>query len=181
MLGPEEAFLAFVVGQEKAFVMAVRRDRLIVRPVDLADAQLRQGVADRRKAVVPRLGTLPEFDIKGSNSLYNRLIRPVEADLADVKHLIAAPAGALASLPLGLLVTSPSAQGSYAGAAWLIRRMAVSEVPSPRAFLDLRQARAEAKPAPRPFLGVGNPSFAGSAHAPRQASPLDRHPHTRPE
>ena len=174
MLGPEEAFLAFVVGQEKAFVLAVRRNRLIVRPVDLTDAQLTQAVADLRKAFVPRLGQLPEFDLKGSNSLYNRLIRPVEADLADVKHLIAAPAGALASLPLGLLVTSPSAQGSYAGAAWLIRRMAVSEVPSPRAFLDLRQARAEAKPAPRPFLGIGNPSFAGSVNAPGQASALDR-------
>jgi CHAT domain-containing protein len=52
--------------------------------------------------------------------------------------------------------------------------MAVSEVPSPRAFVDLRQARTEAKPAPRPFLGVGNPSFAGGANAPGQASALDR-------
>jgi CHAT domain-containing protein len=117
---------------------------------------------------------LPEFDLKASNALYKKLVGPVEADLTDVKHLIAAPAGALASLPLGVLVTSPSAQGSYAGAAWLTRRMAVSEVPSPRAFLDLRQARAEAKPAPRPFLGIGNPSFAGSVSAPGQASALDR-------
>jgi CHAT domain-containing protein len=174
MLAPEEAFLAFVVGNEKAFVLVVRRERLVVRPVDLTDAQLTQAVADLRKAFVPRLGALPEFDLKGSNSLYNRLLRPVEADLADVKHVIAAPEGALASLPLGLLVTAPAAPGSYAGAAWLIRRMAVSEVPSPRAFVDLRQARAEAKPAPRPFLGVGNPSFAGGAKAPGQASALDR-------
>jgi CHAT domain-containing protein len=174
MLEPDEAFLAFVVGQEKAFVLAVRRERLVVRAIDLTDAQLTQAVADLRKAFVPRLGTLPEFDLKGSNALYNRLIRPVEADLAGVKHVIAAPAGALASLPLSLLVTSPSAQGSYASAAWLIRRMAVSEVPSPHAFIDLRQARAEAKPAPRPFLGVGNPSFSGGAKVPGQASALDR-------
>ena len=173
ILAPEEAFLAFVVGQEKAFVLAVRRERLIVRPVDLTDAQLTQAVADLRKAFVPRLGQLPEFDLKGSNALYKKLIGPVEAELADVKHLIAAPPGALASLPLGLLVSS-SSQGSYAGAAWLIRRMAVSEVPSPRAFLDLRQARAAAKPAPRPFLGLGNPSFAGGANAAGQASALDR-------
>jgi len=173
ILAPEEAFLAFVVGQEKAFVLAVRRERLIVRPVDLTDAQLTQAVADLRKAFVPRLGQLPEFDLKGSNALYKKLIGPVEAALADVKHLIAAPPGALASLPLALLVSS-SSQGSYAGAAWLIRRMAVSEVPSPRAFLDLRQARAAAKPAPRPFLGLGNPSFAGGANAPGQASALDR-------
>jgi CHAT domain-containing protein len=41
--------------------------------------------------------------------------------------------------------------------------MAVSQVPSPRAFVNLRDARALAKPAPRPFLGVGNPTFSGSA------------------
>jgi CHAT domain-containing protein len=106
--------------------------------------------------------------------LYRKLLAPVEADLAGAKHVIAAPTGALASLPLGLLVTAPPSQAGYANAAWLIRRVAVSEVPSPRAFLDLRQARAAAKPAARPFLGVGNPSFAGGANAPGQGSALAR-------
>jgi len=173
-LAPDEAFVTFIVGQEKAFVLVVRRDRLIASPLDITDAQLTQAVADLRKAFVPRLGVLPEFDLKGSNALYRKLLGPVEADLADVKHVIVAPAGALASLPLGLLVTAPPAQGGYVNAAWLIRKMAVSDVPSPRAFLDLRQERAQAKTAPRPFLGVGNPSFAGGAAAPGQASALDR-------
>ena len=173
-LGPEEAFVTFIVGQEKAFVVVVRRDRLVARAIDITDAQLTQAVADLRKAFVPRLGALPEFDLKGSNALYRKLLGPVESDLADVKHLIAAPAGALASLPLGLLVTAPAAPGGYANAAWLIRRMAVSQVPSPRAFLDLRQERAQAKPAARPFLGVGNASFVGGANAPGQASALNR-------
>jgi CHAT domain-containing protein len=172
MLGPEEAFVAFVVGQEKAFVVVVRRDRLVARPIEITDAQLTQAVADLRKAFVPRLGSLPEFDLKGANALYRKLLGPVEAELADVKHAIVAPAGALASLPMGLLVTAPSS--GYTNAAWLIRKMAVSEVPSPRAFLDLRQERAQAKPAPKPFLGVGNPSFTGGANAPGQASALDR-------
>ncbi|MGH7126460.1 MAG: CHAT domain-containing tetratricopeptide repeat protein, partial [Stellaceae bacterium] len=173
-LAPEEAFVAFVVGKEKAFVLVVRHDRLVARAIEITDPQLTQAVADLRKAFVPRLGALPEFDVKGANALYRKLLGPVETELADVKHVIAAPAGALASLPLGLLVTAPSAQGSYANAAWLIRRMAVSEVPSPRAFLDLRQERAQAKPASRPFLGVGNPSFTGGANAPGKASALDR-------
>jgi len=52
--------------------------------------------------------------------------------------------------------------------------MAVSEVPSPRAFVDLRDARAHAKPASRPFLGVGNPTFAGvTATAKGQPSALE--------
>ncbi|HKF71797.1 MAG TPA: CHAT domain-containing tetratricopeptide repeat protein [Stellaceae bacterium] len=173
-LAPEEAFVAFVVGQQKAFVLVVRRERLVARALDITDPQLTQAVTDLRKAFVPRLGALPEFDLKGSSALYRKLLGPVEAELADVKHAIAVPTGALASLPLGLLVTAPAAQAGYANAPWLIRKMAVSEVPSPRAFLDLRQERAQAKPASRPFLGVGNPSFAGGANAPGRASALDR-------
>jgi len=173
-LAPEEAFLAFVVGNEGAHALVIRHDKLAVRSLDLTDAALTQSVNDLRKAFVPRLGTLVEFDLRGSNALYRKLMGPVEADLAGTRHLIAAPAGALASLPLSLLVTAPGAPGSYASAAWLIRSMAVSEVPSARAFLELRSARAAAKTAPRPFLGVGNPSFAGGAAAPGQASALDR-------
>ena len=173
-LAPQEAFVTFVIGQQKAFALVVRHERLVAHALDITAAQLTQAVADLRKAFVPRLGQLAEFDLKGSNTLYRKLLGPVEAELAAAKHVIAVPAGALASLPLGLLVTTPSAPGSYASAAWLIRRVALSEVPSPRAFLELRHERAQAKPAPRPFLGLGNPSFAGGANAPGQASALDR-------
>jgi CHAT domain-containing protein len=152
----------------------VRADRLRAYRLRTTDAALTQAVNDLRKAFVPRLGAVRAFDLRLANTLYRQLLGPAEADLAGVRHLAAAPSGALASLPLGLLVTAPAAPNGYSGAEWLLRRMAISEVPSPRAFIELRAARAEAKPAPRPFLGVGNPVFTGAAAAQGQASGLDR-------
>src|SRR4029079_11408983 len=77
-------------------------------------------------------------------------------------HLIVAPSGDLESFPLSLLVTSEANSG-YIDAAWLIRRMAVTQVPSPRVFLELRSQRAARTTANRPFFGVGNPAFSGGA------------------
>jgi CHAT domain-containing protein len=85
---------------------------------------------------------------------------PVAPQLAGMDHLTVAVSADLASLPFSLLVTAPSADPrDYVHAAWLIRQTAVSEIPSARAFMALRgEARTVA---PRPFLGVGNPSFQG--------------------
>jgi hypothetical protein len=84
---------------------------------------------------------------------------PVEASLS-VKI-------ASENMPFSLLVTAappdnaPDNNASYASAAWLVRRMAVSQVPSPRAFLSLRLAQQNRTAAPMPFLGLGDPLFNG--------------------
>ncbi len=161
-LGGNEAFLAIVVGHAASYAMLVRRDSFAVHRVDVTEASLTDTVTGLRTALTPRLGTLPDYDLEASYGLYKKLLAPFDDRLAGVTHLIVAPSGALASLPFSLLVTAPPAgRHAYAGAHWLIERMAISEVPSPRAFVNLREARAHAKTAPRPFLGVGNPTFTG--------------------
>ena len=160
-----EAFLSIVVGHGASYAMLVRRDNFAVHRLELTEASLTDTVTGLRSALTPRLGTLPDFDLAASYGLYKKLLAPFDDRLVGVTHLIVAPSGALASLPFSLLVTAPPAgPHAYVGAHWLIERMAVSEVPSPRAFLNLREARAHAKPAPRPFLGVGNPTFTGRSN-----------------
>jgi CHAT domain-containing protein len=108
--------------------------------------------------------------LRDSYALYKHLLGPFEAGLGGIKHLIVVPGGALASLPLGILVTSSPASGhehDYAHAPWLIRRVALSQVPSMRAFISLRVAAPGRQRPPNPFLGFGNPSFAGAV--PQQA------------
>jgi CHAT domain-containing protein len=98
--------------------------------------------------------------------LYSQLLGPLEGDLAGANHLIVAPSGDLSSLPFALLVTTApraSAEHNYKDAAWLIRRMAISQVPSARAFVLLHNEATNHAAAPRPFLGVGDPAFSGSA------------------
>jgi len=98
-------------------------------------------------------------------ALYAALMGPLEGDLAGVNHLVVAPSGDLSSLPFALLVTSAPRNGgehNYKDAAWLIRRMAISQVPSARAFALLHAEAANHTAAPRPFFGVADPAFSGT-------------------
>jgi CHAT domain-containing protein len=160
-LGPREAFLTFVVGAKSSFAVAVTANALTAKPLDATSDGIADDVAGLRAAFVPKLGRLGDFSLKSSYDLYQQIVAPVEPALANADHLIVAPGAALDSLPLSLLVTAAPSGDNYANAAWLIRRMAVSQVPSPRAFVALRSERSTHAAAPRPFFGVGNPTYAG--------------------
>lgn len=170
-LGPRDGFLEFVVGVKSAFALLVTRNGLTARPLQVTSEGLSGDIAQLRRAFVPKLGRAGDFSLKTSFALYQQLLAPLEPSLGGIDHLIEAPDGDLASLPLALLVTSEPG-GNYQNAAWLIRRMAITQVPSARAFLELRTARASRTPAPRPFFGVGNPTFAGGATSARALSAL---------
>lgn len=172
-IGTDEAVLTFVIGRTQSYAMVLRRDNFVVRPIEIADAALAQSVAKLRGSMEPRLGGLPEYDTAAAYDLYRKIVAPVEPGLAGVDHLIVVPDQSLSSLPFALLVTAAPAHGAehaYGNAAWIIRRMAVSEAPSVRGFLDLRNARQHATLAAYPFLGVGNPNFAGAAKGQRDAN-----------
>jgi CHAT domain-containing protein len=161
-LHPREAFASFMIGVHSAYVLLVTQDGLIARPIETNADELAANIAGLREAFVPKLGRLPDFSLASANALYRQTLGPVEAQLAGVDRLTVAVGGDLASLPFSLLVTSaPQNARDYVHAAWLIRQMAVSETPSARSFMSLRsEARADL---PRPFLGIGNPSFQGGA------------------
>ncbi len=162
-LGSGEAFVSFVVGNKGGYGLLVTPHGVVSRRLDITADALASDVADLRAAFVPVLGRLPAFSLKSSYALYSKLLGPFQAELAGTRHLIVAPSGALANLPFSLLVTSaPSSQTSYTNAAWLIRGMSVSEVPSARALVALRMAERARVRAPQPFLGLGAPSFAGT-------------------
>ena len=89
--------------------------------------------------------------------------------MAGKPHLIVVPAGALTSLPFHLLVTQTPAVAvpqvktvrdlaAYRGAAWLMRKHAVTVLPSIASLKILRDVAGRAA-APRPYLGFGNPDF----------------------
>lgn len=170
-LGSRDAFLQFVIGVKSGFALLVTRDGLSAHPLSVTLEGLAGDVAALRRAFVPKLGRPGEFSLATAFTLYKQLLAPLEPALNGIDHLIVAPGGDLASLPLSLLVTSEPT-GGYENAAWLIRRTAISQVPSPRAFLELRSARAARIVAPRPFFGVGNPAFAGGLASGRALNAL---------
>ncbi len=163
VLAPGEALLSFVLGSQTGFALLTTHSGLAVRQIAISRSDLDAEVSALRAMMAPKAGRTPEFGIKASYDVYQKLLKPLEPELASVKHLIVVPGRTLSSLPFSLLVTEPPAEAdahNYSKAAWLVRRMAISEVPSVGAFLLLRDGIAHRVEAPKPFLGVGDPSFA---------------------
>lgn len=160
-LAPNEALVSFVFGQSSGYALVIRQHGLDAVELSIGVGEVAQDVADLRRGLVPGAGQLPEFSLKNSYALYQALLAPLQSHLGNVDHLVVVPGAALSSLPLALLVTEPPANQNYANAAWLVRRFALSSVPSARAFLALGTEMARRTPAPRPFLGIGAPAFMG--------------------
>jgi CHAT domain-containing protein len=107
------------------------------------------------------------FDLARSHALYKLLLERFAPMLSDKRHLLLVPTGALSSLPFQVLVTEPprgagSGEEAQKGAAWLIRRHALSVLPSVQSLSALRQLMSSGG-APKPFFGIGDPVLVGPA------------------
>jgi hypothetical protein len=106
------------------------------------------------------------FDLGLAHELYAALIGPVESLVKDKRHLLVVPAGPLTSLPFHLLVTEEPATALprledvavYRDATWLIKRQAVTVLPSVASLKALR-AFTRGERASKPMVGFGDPVF----------------------
>jgi CHAT domain-containing protein len=182
LLGPDEALAFFLAGDKESYVFALTHDAFDWRIIPLTRAQLGEKVtAFRRGLDVDELnksiagGKPVLFDLDTAYELYSQLLRPVEAIIKDKKNLAVVPSGALTALPFHLLVTekppAPANDGKNAGpyrdAAWLLRRHAVTVLPSVASLRALRSEK-RADTGARPFVGFGDPLFQ-SDPTPRNA------------
>jgi tetratricopeptide (TPR) repeat protein/CHAT domain-containing protein len=115
------------------------------------------------------------FDLALAHELYETLLGPVEPLIKDKRHLIVVPSGALTALPFHLLVTDKPAVAvpqvntlrdlaAYRDAAWLLKRHAVSVLPSGASLKALR-AFARKDEAKSPLIGFGDPVFNAEAES----------------
>jgi CHAT domain-containing protein/tetratricopeptide (TPR) repeat protein len=175
LLQPEEVLVLLLAGDDETFVWAVTHDdvawqRIPLGMGELADKikTLRQGLEIADQQHVNQIGKL--FDLGLAHELYSVLLKPV-AELIDKKqHLIIVPSGALTGLPFQLLVTEepaterPSTRQlqAYRDADWLIKRHALSVLPSVASLKALR-VLAKSGLAEKPLIGFGDPVF-GQPH-----------------
>ena len=114
-----------------------------------------------------------------AHELYGTLIGPVEALIKDKRHLIVVPSGALTALPFHLLVTekpavavpqvkTPRDLAAYRDAAWLLKRHAVSVLPSVASLKALR-VFARKEQGAKPLIGFGDPVFNRRGGEPSRA------------
>ncbi len=191
LLGADEALVFFLPGEEESYVFAMTREGFEWKPLPLGSSLLADKVAAFRKGldvrevfsnirVKPRL-----FDLALAHELYGDLIGPVEPLIKDKRHLLFVPAGSLTALPFHLLITEkpavpqvkdalkPETLRAYRSAAWLIKRQAVTVLPSVASLKALRvfARKGEAK---KPIIGFGDPVFAPDPGSKPPASPRQR-------
>ena len=112
------------------------------------------------------------FDLSRAYELYQVLFGPIEPMIKDKHHLLVVPSGALTALPLHLLVTGKPAVSvplygdeittatfaPYRDAAWLIKRQAVTVLPSVTSLKALRGLTRNDEGS-KPMIGFGDPVF----------------------
>jgi CHAT domain-containing protein len=157
------------VVEKQGYVIAITRTGFDWKPIALgADDVAEKVAAFRRGLDVSRLSDATAksglFDLALANELYGTLLGPVDPLVKDKRSLLIVPSGALTALPFHLLVTEkppaaiPERLAGYRGAAWLIKRQAVSVLPSVASLKALR-AFARNDHGARPMTGFGNPLF----------------------
>jgi CHAT domain-containing protein len=184
LLSGGEALVMFSVGDKESYVFALTRGGFDTKTIPLGSASLAEKIAAfrhglnleelyRQIEVLKSTGKQPElFDLALANELYTSLLGPIEALIKDKKQLLIVPSGALTALPFHLLVTRKLAGAApaldnfapYRDAAWLIKRQAVTVLPSVVSLKALRLF-AQMGVAAKPMVGFGNPVFNPEAPA----------------
>jgi CHAT domain-containing protein/tetratricopeptide (TPR) repeat protein len=169
-LGPDEALVNMLVGRSTSFVWVVTRETAAWSEVAVGERQLAAEVAALREALDPLAvqrdpNARTEFDVARSHRLYRSLLGPLEEHFKAKRHLIVVPNGPLTSLPPQVLVTRPPDPGASAAdaaksAAWLVRRHALSVLPSVQSLAALRRLQGPST-ARKPFIGIGDPVLEG--------------------
>lgn len=190
LLDPDEALLTVTIadgagpdGADIVYLVAITADqsrsaRAFVSDLSGAVAELRRKLSP---ATVGGRAGLLTYPTDTAHRLYKDLLGPFEDILQGVQHLLVVPDAALTSLPFGVLLTEPTTRpasevSEFADMPWLIKRFAVTTLPSVGSLPALRLARQDVAPASMPFMGIGDPllrNHPGAGGSTRSASVED--------
>jgi CHAT domain-containing protein/tetratricopeptide (TPR) repeat protein len=173
LLGPDEAVVFWLPSGRETYVFALTSTRMAWKVVAIGEKDLGAKVAAFRRGLdVDDLqfsinaGRAELFDLDFAHQLYAALLGPIEPFVKDKRHLLLVPSGPLTGLPFHLLVTEkpavalpePKDLGVYRDAAWLLKRHAVSVLPSVASLQALRAFPRKVE-ALKPLIGFGDPVF----------------------
>jgi CHAT domain-containing protein len=163
--------------EKESYVFAITRDGFDWAAIPFGETVLSNAVAEFRKGLdVDRFNEglasgKPElFNLGFAHEFYDVLFGPVETLLKDKKQVLVVASGALTALPFHLLVTEkpaaaiPGDLASYRDAAWLLRRQAVTVLPSVASLKALRANGSNSR-GKKPMIGFADPVFNPDAPA----------------
>ncbi len=170
LLAPGEALVSFVVADNAIYRFIVRNDRAEFREIKFKSADLTLQIEKLRRGLdlgVDEGKTLPQFDAATAHELYKILFADSAPLLGGAKRLLIVPDAALTGLPFSVLLAKPATDPyDFRKLSWLVRDYAFSVLPSVGALKSLRVYATAGPPAPKPFIGFGDPILEGSPDAP---------------
>jgi tetratricopeptide (TPR) repeat protein len=170
LLSGDEAMVLFAVTEVESYVIAITRESFDWKPIPRGAETLSQKIAAFRRGLdlgkaSDASGKSALFDLALAHELHETLLAPVDALIKDKPSLLVVASGALTALPFHLLVTEkpaaaiPEAFEGYRDAAWLLKRQAVSVLPSAASLKALRVFAARSEQSTKPMTGFGDPIF----------------------
>lgn len=171
LLQPGEVLVNWYLGDWASYVWVISHKGLIgSSALPVTRAQVAADVSKLRKSLDPNVSSvdeIPPYDLALANGLYTKLLAPVKSSLEGQKVLLAVPHAELGQLPMAILTTKPFAQpakgsqnfAGYRNAPWLVRDVAILQLPSVTALTALRAAPRSSENASS-FVGFGDPYFS---------------------
>jgi CHAT domain-containing protein len=169
-LAPGEALVSIYLGETQSYVWTVgNQGKSNFRIVPLGRSEIGDDVARLRAGMAfnDDEEQLPAFDLPRASKLYQAFLAPDAALWQDAKVLSIIPHGELGQIPFSLLPTTaiPLARENQVidtTTPWLIRKVAIAQLPSANAFLALRRSQVS-RTERGSFIGFGDPIFVANA------------------
>ena len=171
ILNQNEILVTWYFGERQSFIWAINQNGLNgFEKINITKKDVARDVRNLRKSLDPGVASvdeIPPFDVNLSNKLYLQLIKPVENSLVGKNLLISVPHESLGQLPLSVLLTAQIKQPAkgaeafkdYKNAPWLVRKIAISQVPSVNALASLRGIKIERNES-QSFIAFADPYFS---------------------
>lgn len=163
-LDGDTALLEYALGEEGSYLFAVTREGLTVHRLPRAE-EIRELVRKARNGLATSNRRNRSGYLRAASELYDELIAPALPALAGKRRLLIAPDGALHFLAFEALLTESPGDRKDADLPYLLRRFAVSYVPSASvlSLLALPDSPGETGgEAPKRFLAFADPVYASA-------------------
>jgi hypothetical protein len=155
LLANDEALVAVDL-HKKSYVWVITKDRAKWKELSASADDVSKEVKTLRDGLNPE--SPKPFDHKLAYKLYLQVLGPIEETIAQKKRLSFVLDGALTSLPPQVLITSDPDGKDFASIDWLIRKYAVTVLPSTASLKVLRGEQSTVA-AMKPLIGFGDPIF----------------------
>ena len=160
LLDERTALLHYFVSDDRSFLFVVTRNGLETYQLP-GSSKLADDVTRLGRLIRNRGGrALPGYR-RAAFALYSVLLGPAAPTLRGKPRLLIAPDGPLYLLPFEALLTEDRGS-TYTNLPYLLRRFAISYVPSASVLADLRKSRP-AENSTKSFLAFADPSYQSMA------------------